>query len=274
VKQFLACCLLAVSWRGSAQLQINSTDPVPAVFGGGVRVVQVVIRNPTGRDIEAALRVRILQTSSATVAPLGGSQPWKNLHVLGGQTILESASLSFPAVKAATRCVVQWLDERDHVLGPTEIWIYPDDLLKELKLLAGDAPLGVLDPQNQLKPLLKRLEVEFVDLEKESIERFSGKLAVVGTFMNADQMPQGLERTIRARAKAGVKIVWIQPPAGRLPQLEPKTYLLCPGSGAVVVAHGSAMASLAENPVAQLNLIRLARLSFHPEQLELPDLKP
>src|SRR5882762_5953299 len=111
------------------------------VFATKAQNVAVSWRNAGEKAVEADLCTRLHQTSSATTTPIGEA-PWKKLKLLGRQTVVESATLDFPAVKAETRFVIQWV-EAAKVLGTTEVLVYPPDLLQALKPLAGDEPLGV-----------------------------------------------------------------------------------------------------------------------------------
>jgi hypothetical protein len=223
--------------------------------------------------VAAKLRTRLYQASSATAAPLGET-PWKKLTVLAGQTVLESAVLAFPPVKAETRFLVQWLDGTNKVIGVTEVLVYPPDLLKDLKPIADEAPIGVVDPQNQLKPLLKASAVEYQDLEDSGLEAYSGKLAIVGPFQSRAQMREDLPDRVKALALKGVALVWIQPPPEKRQNLQPSFYTLLEGKGAVVISQADLITSLAESPQAQLHLIQLARLALHPEPARLPHQTP
>ena len=141
-----------------AQLRLVPDVQPQRMFAGDARRVTIVWHNAGDTTVEAELRARMLQTSSATAVQLS-EQPWKKLPVLCGQTVIESAQLDFPMVKAETKFLIQWLENSNSVLGQTEVFVYPTNLLAELKPLAGDQALGVFDPQNQLKPLLKNLNV-------------------------------------------------------------------------------------------------------------------
>ena len=242
-----------------AQLQVLPDKEPLRVFAGEGRRITVLFHNPGTSPVTADLRTRLYQTSSAT-AVLLGEAPWKKLEVLPGQTVLESATLTFPAVKAETRFLVQWLEGTNKVVGTTEVLVYPPDLLKDLKSLAGEEPLGVLDPQNQLKPLLKAAAVECQDLEETGLEDYHGKLAIIGPFQSRAQMPEGCRNRIKALAEKGVAVVWIQPPPEKRQELKPSFYTVPEGKGAVVVVQAELVANLPENPQAQLNLIHFARL--------------
>jgi hypothetical protein len=134
--------------------------------------------------------------------------------------------------------------------------------------------LGVLDPQNQLKPLLKAAGVEFQDLEDTSMEDYRGKLAFIGLFQSKAQMRESLPHRIKGLAEKGVGVVWMQPPPEKQQELKPSFYTVPEGKGAIVIVQASLLANLAENPQAQLNLIQFARLALHPEPPRLPNLSP
>ncbi len=256
----------------SAQPKLISDAALQCVFSGQSRNIAVVWRNPSDAIIEAEISARILQTSLATAVQFS-EMPWKKLLVLPRQTVLESAQLDFPAVKAETKFLVQWLQD-SNVLGKTEVLVYPTNLLAELKPLAGDETLGIFDPQNQLKPLLQKLKINFENLENSDLENFSGKLAVIGPFQSKSQVRDGLANQIQALAKKGAAIVWLQPPGPRGEKLAPSFYVVLQNTNAVVVVQPELIANLADNPSAQLHLIYFCKLALHPQPLALPGLSP
>ena len=268
MKIWLAILLAACPISLRAQLEWVLEDAPQVVFAGEARKIRVAFSNPTDKTVEVQIRTRLFQSSSATAMPLGQAQPWKKVQVLAGQTIIESATLSFPAVKVGTRFLVHWLDERGKVLGPTEITVHPPGLLKELKALAGERSLGVFDPRDQLKPLLKQLMVDFEDLEQTGWENFSGRLAIVGPLTPQDQSPTDLASRIKSAAKAGRAVVWMQLPSRPPTDLELPAYLIREGDGTVVVARSKTFSELAENPRGQLILVHLASLALKPEGWE------
>jgi hypothetical protein len=167
------------------------------------------------------------------------------------------------------------LEGTNNVIGTTEILVYPPDLLKELNPLLGEKPLGVFDPLNHLKPLFKATAVEYENLEDTGLEDYHGKLAIFGPFQSRAQMRESLaNRSVKALARKGVAVVWIQPPPEKRPELKPSFYTVPESKGAVVVVQAGLVAGLAESPQAQLNLIQFARLALHPEPPQLPDLTP
>ena len=188
--------------------------------------------------------------------------------------MIESAALTFPAVETGTRFLVQWLDDQNKVLGRSEVMDYPTNLLQALKPLAGGRPVGLLDPERQLGPLLKSLGLELEDLADVGMERFSGRLAFVGPFPSPGQVPGNLVERVAAFAKSGVAMVWIQAPSGKEPALEPAAYPVRVGSGTVVIVQSKSVANPTQSPLAQLNLVRMAELALNPDQLSLPFFKP
>ena len=265
--------VLAGCWPGvlGAQLQLLP-DPEPQrVFAGEARNITVVWHNAGDNTAAAEVRTRLSQTSSATVVPLA-DKLWEKIQVLPGQTVLETARVDFPDVRAGTAFLIQWLDGTNRVLGKTVALVYPTNLLAELKPLLGEDTLGVLDPNNELKPLLKQNRAEFVDLGETSLDDFQGKLAVIGPFQSKAQMREDLAQTVQRIARKGAAIVWIQPPRVPKDNIKPSFYVVPEGRGAVVVVQTDLVANLAEYPQSQLNLVYFCKLALHPEPFVLPDL--
>jgi hypothetical protein len=268
----LAATLIAPA---SAQISVMSNSGPQRVISGGGRQIAVQLCNIGEIAVAADIRAVLSQASSATVVRISDTR-WKKLLVLPGQTAVEVATLNFPAVKVETRFLIQWVEGTSNVIGRTEVLVYPTNLLQELKALAGEneKALGIYDPQNQLKPLLKVVSVEFADLEQEGLENFRGKLAIVGPFAAKAQMREGLPAQIETLAKKGVGVVWLQPPPERRDKLQPSFYAVPVGEASVVVAQAELVANVSENPQSQLNLIHFARLALRPEPPRLPHLNP
>jgi hypothetical protein len=254
-----------------AQLQLVPELKPTRLFGGEGRSLPVVFHNPDAVPVSSEMRLRLFQTSSATAAPLA-ELSWKRLQVLPGQTALESARLDLPAVRAETRFVVQWVIESNQVVGVSELLVYPTNLLHELKPLLGDTELGVLEPHNELKPLLKAAGVEVSKLQDAGLDRFYGKLAIIGPFQFKEETPGNLPASAKALARKGTGIVWIQPPHSEREPIQPSFYLVPEGKAAIVIVQRELIENLSQNPQAQLNLIQLAKLALHPELPHLPDL--
>jgi hypothetical protein len=280
MKLLLTSLLLGIAgWPGAvhAQLQLVPGRETPCRFAGQGRAIAVVWRNTGNQRFESEIRMALFQASAATAAPLG-TTPWKNLEVLPGQTVMESAKLNFPSVNAVTRFVIKWLGGADQVLGTSDVLVYPTNLLKKLISLASYEPLGIFDPQNQLKPLLKAVAVEFSDLEDAGVEDYRGKLVIAGPFQGQKQIRSGLAAQLQGVAKKGAAVVWLLPPPEREErppdQLRPSFYSVLENTNAVVVVQPDLVADLPDNPQSQLNLIYFCKLALHPRPPALPDLSP
>jgi len=264
----MVCGLWPMTLLG--QFEVPAQRMPQAVFGGGARQVTVVFRNRSDRDAEADIRIRILQASSGTVAPIS-QVPWKRLRILGGQTVLESATVTIPTVRAETRFVCQWIEASGRVLGKTDLFVFPDGLLKGLKPLLADGPIGVWEPEDRLIGLLKGAAIEVLDLQNSSLEDFRGRLAIIGPFSAQAQTPPELAGRLKKLAQKGVSIVWLLPPDS--PQKEPMLsaiQIYDAGPGTVLVAGADLTPELPENPRSQLQLIRLAENALSPQPKPFP----
>jgi hypothetical protein len=264
-----AGCSCAVA---HGQLQMLPATEAPCVFGGAVSKINIVWRNPGAEAADVPVRTQLYQADSATVVPLGPPRDWKQLRVLPGQTVLETISLELPSVKAATRFLLQWLDASNQVLGLTDLFVYPTNLLWTLIPLAGGKPLGVFDPQNQLRPLLNRAGVEFEDLAENTFVGFSGRLGIIGPIPSGGQGHENLPEKIRSLALKGTAIVWIQPSAVKEVKLQPSFYSVPVNQIAVVVVQADLLADLPTNPQSQLNLLYFCGIALNPQPPALPHL--
>jgi hypothetical protein len=263
--------MMLFALAAQAQLRLVPGALPQAVFGGKPRNVEVRWCNPGGAAVSSEIGIRLLQASSATAVPLAVTQ-WKNLSVLPGQTVLESAQLNFPAVKAKTEFIVQWLAETNRVLGVTRVMVYPTNLLNELRALLGEGRLGVLDPDGMLKPLLKQKGVQYSDLEEMPLKDFHGRLAIIGPMQTNAQMRVGLAESVKAMTKNGTAVLWFLTSPEKREQLLPSFYTVTEGTNSVVVAHAMMISNILDSPLAQLNLVALCKQALVTGRPELPDL--
>ena len=255
-----------------AQVELVTNAAPQCVFFGEARSISATFHNPATQDFRQDVRTAVSQASSATAVALG-EKPWKELRVLPRQTVLESARLDFPPVKAETKFIVQWVENANHVIGKTEVLVYPTNLLHELKVLMDDSEdnLGVLDPRNQLKPALKQATIHFVDLAETEMSFFHGKLALIGSCGPDDPEWRGLADRIARLAQNGTPVVWVQLPPQR-DKIWPSFYTVPENTNAVVVVHPALAADLTDNPQSQLNLIYFCKLALQPALFRLPSL--
>jgi hypothetical protein len=264
--------LLASLWvsGASAQLRIISEGSNPkSVFGGNSRSLQIVIQNGE-KPVRTEVRLILSQAGGGAVAPWG-ERSWKWLELLPRQTILETVMVEFPAVKAETRFLIQWVEGDNKVFGTTEVMIYPTNLLGRLAVIGGDEAVGVFDPANQLRPILKGQGVSYRDLVEEGTDRFQKTLAIVGPFEDKQQLPRGLSEKVRLLARRGVTVIFFQPAPERDVRLKPSFYPVHEGKGLILVVQSELVLHLGERPEAQSNLIRLAEWARRPDFLNLPE---
>ena len=278
---FVIAVVLTMTCAGSsgawAQLQVEPQDEPQLVFAGSTQTISVRWCNVGKAMIETDIRMRMMQLSSATAMPIDEA-PWKTLRVLPGQTIVETAALAFPAVRGETRFLVQWIEGSNRVAGSTEVCVYPTNLLSELRpLVEKEGVLGVYDPQNELKELLRNAKVEFADLGNTELEKFRGTLAIIGPFDPKTSVGSVVTTQIKAIAENGVGVVWVQPPADESwvakEKLKPSFYAVPENQTAAVIVQPELLANLAGNPRAQLNLIYFCKLALSPQPLTLPSVK-
>lgn len=254
------------------QLEFQPGARPQSIFAGAARNISVIWHNPADKPVEEPIRTELYQTTSSTVVLLAKAD-WKTLETLPQQTVLESAQLDFPAVKAETIFLVRWIAsaENNTILGQTEVRVYPTNLLAELKPLLRGGSIGVFDPQNELKPLLKCLPVKYEDLENTGPTNYSGKLAVVGPFANRAQMPRNFAKEIKGLARRGVAVVWILPAPEENAKLLPSFYTVMEKANPVIIVQPELLADLPDNPESQQNLIDLCKHALKPEPPVLPE---
>lgn len=258
---FMACSLAAPAL---ALEVIRSPEP-QHVFADGQRTVEVRFRNDAAEPARVEVRLQLLQLTSATAAPVGGARSWKALTVLPGQTVLESALIEFPKVRVSTRFAARWLDVGGKVLGVTEVWAHPENLLDALKLLAGGQPVGLADETGALRPVLAARGISVSELNSaEHWNEFRGRLALIVSKPEANQGELRLGAAALARAKEGLAVVWFQTPPAISPPAPPLVERVRVGRGVVVLAPVSALAGLDRSAAAQLILVRLAELALAP----------
>lgn len=235
------------------------------VFAGGLRAVEVRLRNAATAPERVDLRVLLLQLTSATAAQVGGVRAWKSFTILPGQTVVESAAIEFPPVRVSTRFAARWLGVDNRLLGVTEIWAHPDNLLNQLKLLAGGQPVGLFDERGQLRAALVARGIAITELPSAGHwTDFHGRLALVIARPETNQGESPLAPVALARAKEGLAVVWFQTAPTISPPVPPFAERMRVGRGTVLLAPASLLDGLADSPAAQLALVRLAELVLSP----------
>jgi hypothetical protein len=265
--------VLLIGLATQAQLSVIPPARTPVVFAGSTQSVAVLFHNPSAGRVEVPIWFRLYQAGSATVMPLGEAQSWKRQEVLPGQTVLESVPVAFPPVRAESRCVIRWQTDAECVLGVTDAWVLPQGQLRELKTLAGDGLLGLLDAASRIRPALEEEQVPFTDLTDSAASRPPCHLAIVAETAQPESEHRRLAHNLRRWLGAGLNLVWLKPPGPASPGDTP-LQVIRPGQGTLVIANLDRLEGLANDPAAQRFLVALARLATQPTVNELSEPTP
>lgn len=264
-----ACCWLN---SAGAQLEIVSNSVPGSVFCGPQKQIPITFHNAGSHSFDGQIQTRIFQTTSASAVSVGAAA-WKRLQVLPWQTVLESAQLNFPSVKAETLFLIQWIADSNRLVGTTSVLVYPTNLFQTLQPFIDRKNFGVFDPGNQLKPLLKRQGVSFTDLGETKLDDFRGRLAIIGPFESKAEVPKDLAERVKAIARKNVAVVWIQPPepssvrarvGWEREAIQPSFCCVQKGQTAIVIVQPDMVSDLSENPQSQIALIYLSNLAMNP----------
>lgn len=266
-----SCCAIAGLLFASsvlAQIEVIPQSQPESVFAGAPRQLCITIRNPGQDPVQGELHYALNQKATAVAAPIARAA-WKKIHVLPTQTVIECEKMSFPSIRSPTPFLIQWTVDK-HVVGRTDVLVYPPDLLHELKTLISSQVVGAFDPRNVIKPLLVQHKIDYEDLERMELEQFTGSIVIAGPFTDADQMPPRLAARLRKLAARSIPAVWIQPPQ-RAATPAPSWCCVREGGRLIVIAQDNTVANLAESPTAQLAFIELVKTALHGKDPHLPD---
>ena len=250
-----AVLLVGVILSARAELEIVTPDEPQVVFSGGPASVSVKIHNPADKRATNEYFLQLLQLSSSVVMPVEKVQPWKTIEVLPGQTILEAAPINLPAVRALTAFRLQ-VSGPGQAVARISLFACPPDMLARLKESAGEAGIGLHDPDGKIKPVLANAGVSAIDLElSDRGAGFRGRLAILGPYA-AGKLPSPEWKEIAAKlAGRGIGVVVLLPRTPGSPSAEILR------DGPVVTAQGMKWDDLATSASAQLSLLRLVELT-------------
>jgi hypothetical protein len=218
------------------------------------------------------LRWRLFQATSSTLAPMGDERPWHAVSLRPGQALLEDLEVELPEVRAATLFHIVWYDGGEKI-GATLLRVFPENLLLRLSTLAGDTPVGLVDPEGRFTNALGRLRYESLS-EAEHITATDARLILIAPFGPAHEVA-GLAKALKAKAASGAAVVWAQAQNPRNVELVPSTYLLETGGRRVVITSAQTVSDLAGSPRAQVHLLRMAELATGKATLTWPgDVSP
>ena len=261
--------LLLAALPVPAQIEVLPRATPHAVFGGRVTELEIFLRNAGDQPLETDIHQRLFQLSSTTTMPAGDAQPWKRLTILAGQTVVEKFRLSLPEVRAETRFEVRLSSKPEIAIGRVSLTAYPTNLLKQLASLAGEKPIGIFDPGRELKSILTALKIEVLDLEQVGFDKFTGTLAIVGPVPADYPSPRDLKKRVTRLVGKGTSVVFISEEANPVSVVQPGVVLMHHGCAArLVLARPAAVTGLKNDPTAQLNLLKFARMATTPNLLQ------
>lgn len=268
VRRFLALFFSAFLTATVSQARLEIIPPTtdPFVFCGPSRQLDITFHNTATEDFNATINVRIFQASSSTLAPIGPEHDWKKLHILTGQKIIETTSFDFPEVRALTLFQIRWLNDRHEEIGKTTVHVLPTNVLAQISVLTSNTVVGLIDPDDKLKPALKKAAVKFHELTAENpFANFRGNLALIAPSSD----PEFVNAALKSGTKHPLTILWMRDFNQRIGPV-PNMYFVRAGQAQVAVVDATLFTDLEHAALAQINLLRSIKTAQHPEKLQLP----
>jgi hypothetical protein len=271
-----ACLVLVAVLPGTsaalAEINVASVQATPVVAFSGESVLDVVVSNSASKSFAGNIQVRLYECSSATIMPVGPAKAWKKIEAPSGKRTIETVAVDYPSVSSETIFQLRFFDETRNVVGKMTVRILPTDLLKQLSTLSGTNQLGIYDPENQLKPVLSRLQVAFEDLEDDGrFDGFHGNVLLAGPFSASAKITESLQRRISAKAKASCSVIWMLPPHVQGPFA---SVFMRKKSGSEAILRDAAFKDLAHSASAQFDLLRSVQFSLYPDKSPLSHNQP
>ena len=257
---------LSTAASAPATLAFPTDGSTPVVFGGEPETIEVRVQRPSAAGTERtefAICFRLFLESSGVLAPIGPARAWKRLSLLPGQTLIEHASVEFPAVKRVSYGLVRWETEEGNGLGSTRVRVLPTDLIAELRTLTDGDSVGVVEASTAMAALLERAGLSAEDLT-DLPQRPEARVILVLPGEVAETRPEVLARRVGAWVELGRIVVWFKVDAfGEMGVWAEKR----PGQGSFVTAD-AAMVRRLDTAEAQWRLVNLMRWATRPTARE------
>jgi len=248
-----------------AEVDLLPGSPV-AVFGGGLRAVELVLRNRAQSTLQLFFDVQLFQASSSTVAPWSNPRPWRAVPFGPGQTVLERLEMDFPKVREESPFLVRLLHGRE-IVGVLEVRVYPSGILTSLT--NGLGPVTVNSVTSELRQVLAEAGFRLVDRGQLSESGARTRLAIYGSGFARDADPLWAEALSQART--GLGVIWIESADAEKSRTAPSYYPVRVGQGVFVTVLEQTLTRLLTDPLAQLRLARIVRLALGQETLNPPE---
>ncbi|HKX62803.1 MAG TPA: hypothetical protein VJS65_13180 [Verrucomicrobiae bacterium] len=257
--------LVSVLPLSGASVEILSTGP-QATFGGGLRLIEIILRNSARTNVQLHLRHQVLQVSSTIVAPWSEVLPVREVTVVSNQTVIERVEVAFPTVRAVSRFVIRLLDGRES-LGHIDVQVYPENLLSNT--LASAGAITLLSVTGELKEVIES-GLTGIDPDSVPSQPARPRLLIVGPAFpegfNASRIAEVIERV-----KPATNVVLIFPGEAESSLIGPSFYPLRVNQGNLVCVRHDTLSNLKMDPRAQMRLARIIRLAAGLERLGPPE---
>ena len=267
---FALAMVSGVSATGAELSPIEIEHIEQAVFGGGSSRIQTIFRNRTEQPVKLALSSRLHQASASTLAPIEESKPFRTITVEGGQAIIETIGVKFPAVHSETTFILQWQSE-ERKLGRTVIHVFPTNLLEHSSALGTPQSVGLFDPDGNFRGAFPSNTARLLK-SVDDFASFDGSLLIVAPAQKEEA--RATAESVVSCAKRGAGVIWIQPPTAHEVIGLPSSYVVNIGDSRVVMAQASSVTNLAQSPRAQLTMIHLAELGGPTKTGSAQELRP
>ena len=256
----LALTLLAIlilPARLARPATLEATHPTQVVFPG-LQPIEVRIRNLINQTQQVHLEATLFQLSSSTAMP-AGVRTNRQVRLQSNQTIVEQLVLLFPEVRTPTLFQIRWTTATNEQVGKSLVQVIPADSLKSLNKLVGDQSLGVVDPDDRFKPLLKGKGVEFAEVGESEWAEFAGKVILV---VEGPGLSPEFQQSILA-GHSRVSLLWLR--EGKAPLGLPGLSLVRENQKSMAILDFPGLLTETNSAAAQYQLVRAVENLLNPD---------
>lgn len=258
--------ILGIAWLWAvsfgAELKVLEGEEA-FVFAGEAGRVRVLVANGGG-EMREGLGYRLFQASSATLAPVGEREEMEEVSFPPGQTVAVEIPVVAPEARAITSYLVK-LYKGEEEIGAVRFRGCPEKLLEGLEKLSG--AVALFEPESSWANVFEQQEVPFVDATHSDIKSFEGKL-LVARLPNPDAEEQWKSFLPDLPPQASILLL-VSPGVTGAELLAPIKFGQKAGQRVAVVQDWF-LPALAESPLSQLRLLRVAELLLDPASVKFP----
>lgn len=257
---YIAALCLSASLLHAEDLTIPEGGKPMVVFTGREDTILVPFQNESEKSADIAVSLRLYQLTSSSAVPMGVATPWKTVTVPAGKTLLETATVNLPDVRALTVFRATFLSN-DSEIGRISILGLPAGSIREL--LKGEA-VGVFGGDGELGQFLTTEGVTTV-----SADDTNSKVVIAGPFFKDSTVPSDLNSRVQEWNARGASVILLLPhryfAKSDAAGLDFLTGVVRTKSGTVATADASNLTNLKQAAAAQLALHQLLSLALERE---------